>query len=114
MRQHSIDGMGGRPRWRSVTARVCPAGILPAGPILEGTLPGPVRSQGVGRTMRDLHLTVRAQHAALRLEPYENNGPRSFSQRSFSRPQSRCQVTEQLASWPHGVPSAADQPPAGT
>src|SRR5271154_6402702 len=53
MRQHSIDGVGGRPRWRSATARVCPAGILPAGPILEGALPGPVRSQGEGRTMRD-------------------------------------------------------------
>jgi hypothetical protein len=84
---------------------------MPAGPIPEGTLPGPVRSQGQGRTMRDPELTARAKHAALRLEPCGNNGPRSSSQRSFSRP--RCQVTEQLASWPHGVPSAADQPSAG-
>jgi hypothetical protein len=46
----------------------CPAKILPAGHILEGTLPGPVRSQGEGRAVRDPELVVRAQRAATRLE----------------------------------------------
>jgi hypothetical protein len=36
--------------------------------ICEGTLPGPVRSQGEGRTMRDPELAARAQRAAKRLE----------------------------------------------
>jgi hypothetical protein len=35
---------------------------------IQGTLPGPVRSQGEGRTMRDPELAARAQRAAKRLE----------------------------------------------
>jgi hypothetical protein len=43
-------------------------GNRPARHIPEGTLPGPVRSQGRGRTMRDPELVARAQRAATRLE----------------------------------------------
>ena len=47
MRQHSIDGMGGRPRWRSVAPRVLPGReIAPPGTSRKARLPGPVRSQG--------------------------------------------------------------------
>lgn len=46
MRQHSINGMGGRPRWRSAAPRVLSGRESPARHIPEGTLPGPVRSQG--------------------------------------------------------------------
>ena len=47
--------------------RCCPAGKSPARHIPEGTLPGPVRSQG--RVARcDPELVARAQRAATRLE----------------------------------------------
>src|SRR6266571_4680958 len=46
MRQHSINGMGGRPRWRSAAPRVLSGRDTAAGHILAGTLPGPVRSRG--------------------------------------------------------------------
>jgi len=46
----------------------CPAEIPPAGHIQSDTLPGPVRFQGVGRTIRDPESVARPQRAATRLE----------------------------------------------
>ena len=45
MRQHSINGMGGRPRWRDVAPRVL-SGKRKPGHIPEDTSPGPVHFQG--------------------------------------------------------------------
>ena len=59
-------GNGGGPRWRSAAPRGCPAGKSPARHIPEGALPGPVRSQGEDRTMREPELAVCAQRAAAR------------------------------------------------
>src|SRR5260370_11323665 len=68
MRQHSSNGMGGRPRWRSVTSRVLsgrdPVRRAHSGRHVAGA--GPL--SGEGRTMRDPELVARAQRAATRLE----------------------------------------------
>src|ERR1035438_2172733 len=67
MRQHSFNGMGGRPRWRSVTSKVLPGKDLsPGHPGRHVAGAGPL--SGEGRTMRDPELVARAQHAATRLE----------------------------------------------
>src|SRR6266567_2635002 len=68
MRQHSINGMGGRPRWRSAAPRV-PSGrdtVRRAHPGRHVAGAGPL--SGEGRTMRDPELVARAQRAATRLE----------------------------------------------
>src|SRR4029077_4459733 len=68
MRQHSINGMGGRPRWRSAA----PEGlsgreiVRQAHPGRHVAGAGPL--SGEGRTMRDPELVARAQRAATRLE----------------------------------------------
>src|SRR5947207_2178982 len=68
MRQHSINGMGGRPRWRSAAPGV-PSGreiARQAHPGRHVAGAGPL--SGEGRTMRDPELVARAQRAATRLE----------------------------------------------
>src|ERR1700677_1777077 len=68
MRRHSFNGMGGRPRWRSVTSRALSgkdrSGRAPPGRHVGGA--GPL--SGEGCTMRDPELVARAQRAATRLE----------------------------------------------
>src|SRR6266567_6447057 len=68
MRQHSINGMGGRPRWRSAASRALSgrgtARRAHPGRHVAGA--GPL--SGEGRTMRDPELVARAQRAATRLE----------------------------------------------
>src|SRR6266567_3442606 len=68
MRQHSINGMGGRPRWRSAASRLLSgrgtARRAHPGRHVAGA--GPL--SGEGRTMRDPELVARAQRAATRLE----------------------------------------------
>ena len=68
MRQHSINGMGGRPRWRSAAPRVLSGREIArqAHPGRHVAGAGPL--SGVGRTMRDPELVARAQRAATRLE----------------------------------------------
>src|SRR6266516_2550871 len=68
MRQHSINGMGGRPRWRSVAPRMLPGREIArqAHPGRHVAGAGPL--SGEGRTMRDPELVARAQRAATRLE----------------------------------------------
>src|SRR3984893_8105602 len=68
MRQHSINGMGGRPRWRSVASRVLSGREVArrAHPGRHVAGAGPL--SGEGRTMRDPELVARAQRAATRLE----------------------------------------------
>jgi hypothetical protein len=67
MRQHSITGMGGRPRWRSVASRVL-SGEMFAGTSWKAPCRGRSVLRGGGRTMRDPELVARAQRAAKRLE----------------------------------------------
>src|SRR5579864_4735772 len=68
MRQHSINGMGGRPRWRSVAPEVLSGREIArqAHPGRHVAGAGPL--SGEGRTMRDPELVARAQRAARRLE----------------------------------------------
>src|SRR3984885_8992999 len=68
MRQHSINGMGGRPRWRSAAPRVLSGREIArqAHPGRHFAGAGPL--SGEGRTMRDPELVARAQRAATRLE----------------------------------------------
>src|SRR5712692_8302844 len=67
MRQHSIKGMGGWPRWRSVASRVVRQDtVRRAHPGRHVAGAGPL--SGEGRTMRDPELVARAQRAATRLE----------------------------------------------
>src|SRR5262245_25020209 len=68
MRQHSINGMGGRPRWRSAAPRCCPAGKSPRQAHPGRHIAGAGPLSGEGRTMRDPELAARAQRAATRLE----------------------------------------------
>src|ERR1700731_4389276 len=68
MRQHSINGMGGRPRWRSAGPEVLSGREFArqAHPGRHVAGAGPL--SGEGRTMRDPELVARAQRAATRLE----------------------------------------------
>src|SRR2546421_3337805 len=68
MRQHSINGMGGRPRWRSAAPEVLSGREIArqAHPGRHVAGAGPL--SGEGRTMRDPELVARAQRAATRLE----------------------------------------------
>src|SRR4029077_12317713 len=68
MRQHSINGMGGRPRWRSAAPEVLSGReiVRQAHPGRHVAGAGPL--SGEGRTMRDPELVARAQRAATRLE----------------------------------------------
>src|ERR1700750_746025 len=69
MRQHSINGMGGRPRWRSAASRVLSGReIAPPGTSRKARLPGPVRSQGRVARCVIQNLVARPQRAATRLE----------------------------------------------
>src|SRR5438876_6842582 len=68
MQQHSINGMGGRPRWRSAAPEVLSGREIArqAHPGRHVAGAGPL--SGEGRTMRDPELVARAQRAATRLE----------------------------------------------
>src|ERR1700731_1354157 len=68
MRQHSINGMGGRPRWRSAGPEVLSGREFArqAHPGRHVAGAGPL--SGEGRTMRDPELVARARRAATRLE----------------------------------------------
>src|SRR5207244_11139385 len=68
MRQHSINGVGGRPRWRSAAPEVLSGREIArqAHPGRHVAGAGPL--SGEGRTMRDPELVARAQRAATRLE----------------------------------------------
>src|ERR1700747_2417708 len=68
MRQHSINGMGGRPRCRSAAPEVLSGREIArqAHPGRHVAGAGPL--SGEGRTMRDPELAARAQRAAMRLE----------------------------------------------
>src|SRR5256884_7609403 len=68
MRQHSINGMGGRPRWRSAAPRVLSGREIAARHIPGRHVAGAGPLSGEGRTMRDPELVARAQRAATRLE----------------------------------------------
>src|ERR1700750_1077797 len=69
MRQHSINGMGGRPRWRSAASRVLSGReIAPPGTSRKARLPGPVRSQGRVARCVIQNLVAPPQRAATRLE----------------------------------------------
>jgi len=88
MRQHSIDGMGGRPRWRSVALRVLSGReIAPPGTYQVRHVAGAGPLSGEGRTMRDPELVARAQRVATRLESAWVNGARCMDSRS--RPDNR-------------------------
>ena len=68
MRQHSVNGMGGRPRWRSAAPRVLPGREIArqAHPGRHVAGAGPL--SGEGRTTRDPELVAHAQRPATRLE----------------------------------------------
>src|SRR5438093_11947884 len=68
MRQHSINGMGGRPRWRSAAPKVLSGreNARQAHPGRHVAGAGPL--SGEGRTTRDPELVAHAQRAATRLE----------------------------------------------
>src|SRR6266513_2937857 len=68
MRQHSINGMGGRPRGQSAAPEVLSGREIArqAHPGRRVAGAGPL--SGEGRTMRDPELVARAQRAATRLE----------------------------------------------
>jgi hypothetical protein len=96
----------------------CPAGTSVAGHILEGTLPGLVRSQGEGRTMRDPEPEGTGEYpsSALLGAPVALGRGRQTPNQArdlvgWNSGELPSQVAEQLASWPPGMPSA-DQPPA--
>jgi hypothetical protein len=63
--EHSLNGMGGRPRWQRAAAGIA-SGRWPDGPAARAAGAGPLL--GEGRTMRDPELVARAQRAAARLE----------------------------------------------
>src|SRR5438876_7528111 len=68
MQQHSINGMGGRPRWRSAAPEVLSGREIArqAHPGRHVAGAGPL--SGECRTARDPELVARAQRAASRLE----------------------------------------------
>src|SRR5256884_9801528 len=68
MREHSINGMGGRPRWRSVASRVLSGRDIARRAHPGRHVAGADPLSGEGRTMRDPELVARAQRAATRLE----------------------------------------------
>src|SRR5271156_4251671 len=68
MRRHSFNGMGGRPRWRSVTSRVLSGKDRSGRAHPRRHVAGAGPLSGEGCTMRDPELVVRAQRAATRLE----------------------------------------------
>ena len=108
------------------------AGKSPARHIPEGTLPGPVRSQGSVARCAIQKLVARAQRAATRLESAREQWRAlhglavapgqpvvSYVGYSLKEPWGEPRVVigidadeaEYLASWPSGMSSAADQPP---
>src|SRR5437763_8344474 len=68
MRQHSINGMGGRPRWRSAAPWMLPGRGIARQAHHGRHVAGAGPLSGEGRTMRDPELVARAQRAATRLE----------------------------------------------
>ena len=83
MRQHSIRGMGGRPRWQSVTSRVL-SGRAAAEHIREGTLPGAGPLQGEGRTIQNWSHVLSAPRRTW--NRHGNNGATAMNALSAGRP----------------------------
>ena len=93
MRQHSIRGMGGRPRWQSVTSRVLSGrAAAPPGTSEKARCRGrsALRGRGAhdsqGEGAHDPELVARAQRGATYLGSAWNNGATAMNALSAGRP----------------------------